>query len=353
LGHALRKALCVIADQQGRGLADVASEAGAGLVGRASLKAALDLDWDDPAAREQALLIVLEMLEAVEQWLAGQPSTVRAEPEVQRTLAAAQQIKAQDVTMSEQGTPTLRQGVAKDRRISLEDEAMRHGRKSRSVRVDGYKRHVLHDLDTGLVRAVGLTAANAPEASVTDALELDLRAQVAHLSELHIDRAYLSSRLVRERPADLAIYCKAWPVRNGTRFPKTAFHLDWEQQMLVCPQSVAMPFEPGGLVRFPKAICAACPLRERCTNSTRGRSVSIHPDERLLWEFRQRQLTTLGRAKLRERVAVEHTLAHVGHWQGERARYRGLRKNLFDLRRCAVVSNLHVLARLPDTREAA
>jgi hypothetical protein len=33
---------------------------------------------------------------------------------------------------------------------------------------------------------------------------------------LHIDRAYLSSPLVRERPANLTIYCKAWPVRNGT-----------------------------------------------------------------------------------------------------------------------------------------
>ena len=49
--------------------------------------------------------------------------------------------------------------------------------------------------------------------------------------------------------------------------------------------------------------------------------------------------------KLRERVAVEHTLAHVGQWQGDCARYLGVRKNLFDLRRCAVVHNLHVLAR--------
>ena len=81
--------------------------------------------------------------------------------------------------------------------------------------------------------------------------------------------------------------------------------------------------------------------------------MSIHADERLLWELRQRQLTPLGRAKLRERVAVEHTLAHVGHWQGERARYRGLRKNLFDLRRCTTISNLHVLARLPVFGEAA
>src|SRR5215207_3842292 len=43
LGHALRKALSVIARQQGRGLAAVATEAGAPILGGTSLKAALDL----------------------------------------------------------------------------------------------------------------------------------------------------------------------------------------------------------------------------------------------------------------------------------------------------------------------
>jgi len=100
-------------------------------------------------------------------------------------------------------------------------------------------------------------------------------------------------------------------------------------------------------------LCAACPLRVQCTTSARGRSVQIHPDERLLAELRQRQLTPHGRAKLRERVAVEHTLAHIGHWQGRRARYRGQRKNLFDLRRCAVVHNLHVIARAPWAHQQA
>jgi hypothetical protein len=106
-----------------------------------------------------------------------------------------------------------------------------------------------------------------------------------------------------------------------------------------------MPFVPGGVVHFPKETCAQCSLKAQCTTSTKGRSVSIHPDEALLVELRQSQQTPEGRHKLRERVAVEHTLAHIGRWQGRRARYRGLRKNLFDLLRCAVVHNLHVLVR--------
>ena len=106
-----------------------------------------------------------------------------------------------------------------------------------------------------------------------------------------------------------------------------------------------MPFQPGGIVHFPKDTCVQCPLKARCTTRAKGRSVRIHPDEALLNELRERQQTPQGRAHLRERVEVEHTLAHVGRWQGRRARYRGTRKNLFDLRRCAVVHNLHVLAR--------
>ena len=38
----------------------------------------------------------------------------------------------------------------------------------------------------------------------------------------------------------------------------------------------------------------------------------MHPDERLLEELRERQRTSAGRKKLRERVGVEHSLAHIG-----------------------------------------
>jgi hypothetical protein len=40
----------------------------------------------------------------------------------------------------------LRQGVAKDRRISVADADIRPGRKSASRLIDGSKRHVMHDL---------------------------------------------------------------------------------------------------------------------------------------------------------------------------------------------------------------
>jgi Transposase DDE domain/Transposase domain (DUF772) len=356
LGHALRKVVGVLARQQGWGLTEgtrvLAERAGVAELAASSLKAALDLDWDDEAALPHALGVVLSAVGRVEELaveLGGQQ-----DPDVARGLTAARQVQQQDTLVGDDGATRLRQGVAKDRRISVEDPQMRHGRKTKSVRIDGYKRHVLTDLDTGLVPAVGVTPANVAEAEVAEQIKDDLQAQDLTLGELGIDRAYLSSSLVRDRDEDLQIFCKAFPVRNGPRFAKPAFTLDFDRGLLTCPNHLTMAFTPGGKVQFPAQVCAACPLRPQCTTSTRGRSVQIHPDERLLVELRAAQQTPHGRAKLRERVKVEHTLAHVGRWQGRRARYLGRRKNLFDLRRVAVVHNLHVIARQPSpARQAA
>src|SRR5947209_19353753 len=233
VGHALKKVMRVVADQQGRELVEVAKQAGAELVCGSSLKAALDRDWDQQIAKDEALELVLNVLRGVETWV----QTLQQEDArlAQSSLSIAQQVKEQNVQVDEKGKESLIDGVAKDRRISVEDGQMRHGRKSRSVLVDGYKRHVLHDLDTGLIRAVGMTPANAPEASVTKAISEDLSQQEVCLKELHIDRAYLSSHLVRERSDDLVVYCKAWPVRESKRFSKPAFVLDWERHMIRCP----------------------------------------------------------------------------------------------------------------------
>jgi hypothetical protein len=345
MGHALRKALGVIAAVQGwgqaAGTAALAGMAGAPQLAASSLKAALDRDWDDPLARDLALAEVLGLLGRVETFIAGAAGSDAA----RACLNVAHQVRDQDVDLTGPA-PALRRGVAKDRRISVEDGDMRHGRKTRSVLFDGYKRHVLRDLDTGLVTAVGITPANVPEAAVAGDIAADLDAAGLTLSELHIDRAYLSSALVRQRAPDLAIFCKAWRVRNTTgRYAKDQFTIDFAAGRLTCPAGASMAFQPGKTVHFPKHTCAACPLRQRCTTSPSGRSVAVHPDEALLAELREYQATPAGRAKLRERVKVEHALAHVGHWQGRRARYRGTRKNLFDLRRVAVVHNLHVIAR--------
>ncbi|MBO0783574.1 MAG: transposase [Ktedonobacteraceae bacterium] len=261
VGHALKKVLRLVADQQERELVEVGQEAGAELVCGSSLKAALGCDWNQQNQKDEALALILNGLQAGETWV----QTLQQEDAqlAQSPLSVAQQVKVQDVEVDEHGKASLIKGKAKDRRISVEDGQMRHGRKSRSVRVDGYKRHVLHDLDTGLIRAVGITSANVAEASVTEAISEDLEQQAVRLKELHIDRAYLSSHLVRERNDDLVVYCKAWPVRERKRFAKQAFTMDWEKQIIRCPAEQEMPF-CFNLTRdriSPATICARSMVR--------------------------------------------------------------------------------------------
>lgn len=106
LGHALKKALSVIAAQQGRELSEVATEAGATVVASSSLKAALDLNWDDPNQRFSGLQVVLDALDHVTAWMESQPQVASATV----ALAAAEQVKAQDVTIQDDGTAALNRG---------------------------------------------------------------------------------------------------------------------------------------------------------------------------------------------------------------------------------------------------
>jgi len=64
-----------------------------------------------------------------------------------------------------------------------------------------------------------------------------------HLSERHVDRAYLFLALVREREPDLGICGKAWPVRNASgRFAKGQFTLDLAAGRGTYPAAMSMPF---------------------------------------------------------------------------------------------------------------
>jgi hypothetical protein len=76
-------------------------------------------------------------------------------------------------------------------------------------------------------------------------------------------------------------------------------------------------------------------------------------NEGLQKKLRLLQASRAGRVKLRERVGVEHRLAHLANRQGPRARYRSARKNTFDLRRLGAIQNLENIARREAARRAA
>lgn len=105
-----------------------------------------------------------------------------------------------------------------------------------------------------------------------------------------------------------------------------------------------MAFELGRTARFDSQICDRCDVRTWCTDAAPGQGRSLHVlyDEPFQQQMRRAARTTEGRSLFRQRVPVEHRLAHHARKQGRKARYVGLRPNLFDARRHAAVLNLEV-----------
>ena len=141
LGHALRKAVGLAARELGTAAAVILEEAGWVLVGHSRLKAALDLDWGQPKAREQALRLVLEEVERWKTWLEQHPRLSADRPPLKALMDTITQMTTQDTEPDPEGGPggkRIKKYVAPDRCISIEDADMRHGRKSSAKTFNGF-----------------------------------------------------------------------------------------------------------------------------------------------------------------------------------------------------------------------
>jgi hypothetical protein len=357
LGHALRKAVRLTAQELGTSAEAIMAEAGLVLVGHSSLKAALDLDWGERTARASALRAVLEEVERWKSWLEQQPSLWAPEPPLQEMMDTMVQIVEQDTEPDPEGGPgarRIKQHVAPDRRISIEDKDMRHGRKSSSKTFNGFKEHFALDLDSTVTREVVVSPANESEHEAVELLAETLE-QGPGLLQLDIDLGYMASpRIAQWAAQGVHIIARPWP-QVGDLFTKNDFTLDFVPGTVRCPHGETVPMIPGRNAQFPARACDACPVRAQCTKARlgQGRSLHIREDEQFQHKLRAKIRTKRGRASLRKRTAVEHAISHQLVHQGRRARYKGLRKNQFDGRRHAAVSNLQVAARYAEERRLA
>lgn len=349
LWHAASKLVDALVPLLNRDRAELCHEAGIPLLLASSAKRGLDVDWSDEEAKQQAVDRLVDQLESLVAWLTLSQGAAMDAPEIAEPLAVLGQISGQDLEATETGEGVqIRQGAAKDRRISVEDGEMRHGRKSASRGISGYKRHIATDLDTSLIVACAVTPANRPEREATPELQKDLKAQGFTVVELHVDQAYVDSEMAQQTTAAGGeVVCRPRGNRNGEKFSKQDFEVDLSKMTITCPAGQQQPIQVGKTVKFEAKKCIPCALRKKCTEAKArvGRTVSIPADEPVQQERRRQVQTVEGRRRLRERVEIEHRLAHVVARQGDQARYRGVRKNLYDLRRTAAISNLELLQR--------
>jgi len=329
-----------------------------------SIKGEADIDWENAKARQQFLQgIVVDadrLLETARQTLTKYLPDC---DEYRRLTEAAEllsQLMLQDIERKPEGA-SIKEGVAKDRVVSVHDPEMRHGRKSKSKLFDGHKAAVAADTGSELITAVAVLAGNAPDNE--KALELveqsEQNAEV-EVAETIGDCAF-GDGATRQQFADAGrtLVAKVADRPASEQFPKQDFQIDLETKTCTCPAGEVCTTVTvrGGkdsegndlkaeAFHFDPATCAACAKRAQCVKAGpgKGRTVTLHPQEKLLQEARAFQKSESFAPYRAARQVAEHRIARLMQLGVRQARYFGRTKTLFQLLMAATVANLTLVA---------
>ena len=330
-----------------------------------SVKGAAGIDWSDRQARRRLLGEIVEdadrLLELARR---AQEELPEGSCDRQRIAEAGELLGLlllQDVERRDDGV-SLKDGVAKDRTLSVHDPEMRHGRKSSSRRFDGHKAAVAVDTDSQLITAVEVLPGNAWDS--TGALELVEQSEAGTgvpVAAAMGDTAYGDGQ-TRQEFADAGRELVARMPGRPDRacFAKEDFHIDLEADACTCPAGhVAAGSRAWGTrtdhagrkyrvrgFQFAAAVCGACPLRDGCVSGKTGagRTVLLHPQESLFQRARTLQRSPAFAEYRGLRVVVEHRLARLVQLGIRQARYIGRAKTKFQLSMAAAVANLTLMA---------
>ena len=263
------------------------------------------------------------------------------------------------------GEMSIRDGVSKDRMLSVHDSELRHGHKSSRRRFDGHKAAVV-DTDSQLITAVDVLPGNAWDSM--GALELVEQSEASAgvpIVEAMGDTAYGDGGTRQDfSDAGRKLVARVPGRPDQKHFPSVAlpkgdFVIDLAEGACICPagkvtrQMVPMAtrtnltgrtYKLEGF-RFDGAMCGACPLRSQCVAARPGigRTVRLHPQEALLQEARALQKSPAFAEYRQLRVVVEHRLARLFQLGIRQARYFGRAKTKFQLYLAATVANLTLL----------
>jgi hypothetical protein len=279
--------------------------------------------WDDPQAKQVLVsgLVgdALAVLAAV--------GELQLEAEQAEAVALLALVAGQDVEAGDRpGSWRIARRVAPDRVISTVDPQARHTRKTSAHKRDGYKAHIAAEPETGLVTECALTAANIPDGPTGVGL---LAAEDPGLEVLG-DTGYGSGQTrAALRAAGHLQTIKPIPLQSAVPggFAIHDFHIDQQAGTVRCPAGHTAPITMSGRVSFARH-CQRCPLRQRCTTATDGRTIQVHPHEDELRAARRRATTrSFQQSYRRWRPMVERSIAWLVTDGCRRVPYRGIGRN--------------------------
>ena len=258
------------------------------------------------------------------------------------------------------------------------DPEARYGKK-RDISWTGYKAHLTETCDPEtphVITNVETTLATTPDDHMLTVVHQSLAKSELLPSEHLVDMGYTGCRMLVESQQRHGVVVvgpvvedTSWQAHAAEGFSKADFHVDWDQQVVTCPegkQSISwLPstYPKGGMqfeARFARNDCAACPMRSRCTRSKvepRIITLQARMEFEALQSVRRNQATEKFRKNYAARAGIEGTHSQAIRRCGlRRCRYIGLAKTRLQHVITAVAINLvrvaewHNDARSADTR---
>ena len=205
-----------------------------------SIKGEAVIDWSDRKARRKLLgEIVADADRLLELSRQAQGELPKDGEERQQIVAAAEllgQLLLQDVERTDDGV-SLKDGVSRDRMMSVHDPEMRHGHKSSSRRFDGHKAAIVVDTDTQLITSVEVLPGNAPDnLGVLELVEQSETNTGVPVEEAMGDAAYGDGDTRQDfADAGRTLIARVPGRPNRKHFPKEDFHIDLEAGTCTCP----------------------------------------------------------------------------------------------------------------------
>ena len=256
---------------------------------------------------------------------------------------------------------SLKDGVSKDRMLSVHDPELRHGHKSSRRRFDGHKAAIVVDTDSQLITAVDVLPGNAWDSMGAMGLVEQSEASAGvPVDEAMGDAAYGDDGARQDfSDAGRKLVARVPGRPNRKHSPKDDFVIDLGAGTCTCPAGqVTCQLAPMATrtdltgrtyklegFRFNGVVCGACSLRPQCVAARPGigRTVQRHPQEALSQEARALQQSPAFTEYRQLRVVVEHRLARLVQLGVRQARSFGRAKTKFQLYLAATVANLTLL----------
>ena len=142
----------------------------------------------------------------------------------------------------------------------------------------------------------------------------------------------------------------SWQARTPGGLTGAQSDIDWARQLATCPQGQTSPSwslhdDPEGQpvvdIKFPPAICAACPVRTVCTQGAQGRTLRLSIYRDTILAARRAQETQQFKQQYALRSGIEGTVSETVRAHGaRRARYLGLAKTHVQAYLTAIAGNL-------------